>query len=194
MSNTAHQREMADLSKAGLNPILTGKYGGASTPSGSATKLESPAKGLTASVQQGLARRQQLALNNSTINVNSAQADKLKADAAKTRADTVRTEKMTPDEVKNLTADLDVKKATTATQKSELIKKNLEIQQLRKKLKILGPIYDAGGAVIPKAQTIFDKLKAIKSGTKYLIGKFKRDINRNRQQYKNKAKQQSKGK
>lgn len=47
MSSSAHQRQVQDLKKAGLNPILSAKYGGASSPPG-----QQASPGANASVSQ----------------------------------------------------------------------------------------------------------------------------------------------
>lgn len=56
MSNTAYQRAVEDMKKAGINPILAFANGGASTPGGSAGTISGASMGLASSSALGISR------------------------------------------------------------------------------------------------------------------------------------------
>jgi len=79
MSSTAHQREVADLRAAGLNPILSVSKGGpgASSPSGAMPQIQNEG----AAALQGAASALALQQGEAQLNLIKAQTEKTQAEA-----------------------------------------------------------------------------------------------------------------
>ncbi|AXQ65857.1 MAG: DNA pilot protein [Microviridae sp.] len=156
MSNTAHQRQMADLKAAGINPMLSAKLGGATSPAGASYR----ASNVGASAVEGFGKV-------SSARQAQAQTRQIGAQTGLTRAQTekaiIETRTKIPAEVRKLNQEGILAQARVNQTQAETAIKTIQkalLQDDQKMLKKLNlsqmqlkhtPLNQAGSIAIDKA-------------------------------------------
>lgn len=86
MSSSAHQRQVADMKSAGLNPMLSANLGGASAPSGSLAQVQNPDIHKQQAMQQAVESALKIKALNQDLKNQKAQEQKTKTETTLLKA------------------------------------------------------------------------------------------------------------
>lgn len=128
MSNTQYQRTMDDMRKAGLNPILAAKLGGASSPSGAMANAQNEAQQIGESLGKASSSARE------AIRMK-AEIDNIKATTDKTRNDVINNNRATD-------SLLEYQRALTNQSDTTSALNAVSADNIRQNMGIKGPLSD----------------------------------------------------